>query len=59
MKEFAVSMDITMSKTIYVKAENEEQAKKLAESTLDAYEAARNADSYVAHSIVDVYEVDE
>lgn len=46
MKSYAVSVDITMSKTIYVDAKDEESAKTI----------AKNADSYVSSEVVDVCE---
>lgn len=61
MKQFAVNVDITMSKTIYVEAENENEAIELANEKVnnDPYEAIRNADAYVDHYVVDTYEIDD
>lgn len=61
MKQFAVNVDVTMSTTLYVEAESEEQAKDLARGIIynDPYEVARTAKTYVDHFIVDAYEVDD
>ena len=58
MKEFTVDVDITMSKRIYVEAENEEQAKTIVGNWLgdDPYYYAKTADAYVCHEITDVCE---
>ena len=57
MKEFAVNVDITMSKTLYVEAESEEQAIQIANGKIldDPYDAARTADAYVSHEVFDAY----
>lgn len=58
MKSYAVSVDITMSKTIYVDAKDEESAKTIAKNWIadDPYHYAKNADSYVSSEVVDIYE---
>ena len=57
-KEFAVDVDITVSKRIYVKAENEEQAKAIVNDTVKKYSHYyyTKADAYVCHEITDVNE---
>lgn len=61
MKKFAVSVDITMSSTIYVKAENEEAAKNKVTNWIgdDPYYYVKRADAYVSHEFTDVSETDE
>lgn len=62
MKEYAVNVDITMSKTIYVKAKNEEEAKQLANAKVfnDPYEEVMSGYAvYVTHEIIDAYEVED
>lgn len=58
MKSYAVSVDITMSKTIYVDAKDEESAKTIAKNWIadNPYDYAKNADSYVSSEVVDVCE---
>lgn len=55
--EFSVSIDIVVSKTIYVEAENEEQAKQLAIKKVrdEPFYYARTADAYVGAKVIDVY----
>lgn len=55
--EYSVAIDITLSKIIYVKAENEEQAKQLAIKKVRAepFYYARTADAYVGAKVIDVY----
>ena len=55
--EFQVFVDITVSKTIYVEAESEEQAKAIAIKKVrdEPYYYARTADAYVGAKVVDVY----
>lgn len=56
-KEYAVDIDITMSCRVYVEAESEEEAKKLAYEKVnnDPYYYARRANSsYVGHEVIDV-----
>lgn len=57
-KKFYVDVDITMSKRIYVDAENEEEARKIANESVkkEAFYYARHADAYVFHEITDIYE---
>lgn len=56
MKEFAVDVDITVSKRIYVDAENEEEARKKADEDVRKYAQYyyTRADAYVSHEIIDV-----
>lgn len=60
-KEYAVSVDITMSKTIYVDAEDEEEARRIAHSKVntDPYYLVSQADAYVDHCVVDVNETED
>ena len=55
--EYGVSIDITLSKTIYVEAENEEQAKAIAIKKVrdEPFYYARTADAYVGAKVIDVY----
>mgnify|MGYP007122056300 CR=1 FL=1 len=57
LTEFSVSIDIVVSKTIYVEAENEEQAKQLAVKKVrdEPFYYARTADAYVGAKVIDVY----
>ena len=54
MKSYAVSVDITMSKTIIVEAESEEEAMHKAEQmvTNNPYEYANGFSHYVTHEAV-------
>ena len=58
MIEFAVDVDIIVSKRIYVDAENEKQAMEIVNDmvSLDPYSYAKNPDAYVCHKIMDVNE---
>ena len=57
MKEFTVDVDITVSKRIYVEAENEEEAKaKVEEMMKYPHYYYTKADAYVCHEITDVCE---
>lgn len=58
MKQYSVYVDVTMSVTVYVEADNEEQASSKVRDmiTKDPYELARKADSYVGYSIESVQE---
>ena len=59
MKEFTVDVDITVSKRIYVEAENEEEAKaKVEEMMKYPHYYYTKADAYVCHEITDVCEDD-
>jgi hypothetical protein len=57
-KEYAVDIDITMSCRVYVEAESEEEAKKLAYEKVDSdpYYYARRAANYVSHVVFDCYD---
>ena len=57
LTEFSVSIDIVVSKTIYVEAESEEQAKAVAIKKVrdEPFYYARTADAYVGAKVVDVY----
>lgn len=59
-KNHCVSVDITMAKNIYVEAENEEQAMKIASSKIDEnpYEYAQAFSHYVGYEIIDANEED-
>ena len=59
-KIYCVDVDFVMSRTLEVSAENEEQAKSLADSLIDAhpYEYACNFSHMVGHKIIDAYEQD-
>ena len=54
--EYAISVDITMSKTLYIEAKNENEAHELATEHIrnNAYELARTADAYVTHEIIGI-----
>lgn len=57
MKHFAVDVDITMSKRIYVDAENEQQAREIVEEKMKyPHYYYTKADAYVEHEITDVNE---
>jgi len=58
MKNYAVDVDITVSKRIYVDAENEDDARKQVEEKLRNYPHYyyTKADSYISHKITDVEE---
>ena len=58
MKQFEVDVDITMSKRIYVDAENEDEAREKVEQRMkeNPYEYAHSFDAYVKHEITDVNE---
>ena len=55
VKEYAVSMDVTMSCIIYVNAENEDDAKAMAKNYVEdsPYHYARNG-AYVTCEVTDV-----
>ncbi len=61
MKQYAVDVDITMSKRIYVDAESEEAAKVIVNNWMqdDPYYYAKDADAYVKHEVTDVTEAGE
>lgn len=58
MKEFAVDVDITVSKRIYVDAENEDDARKQVGEKVRSYPHYyyTKADSYISHEITNVEE---
>lgn len=60
MKEFCVEVDITVSKNIYVDAENEEEAQEKVNEMVRRYPHYyyTKADAYVCHEITDCYEDD-
>ena len=62
MKEYAVSVDITMAGTIFVKAESEEEAKAIAYGKTGYYDASdlrRHTFINIHREIVDVEEAEE
>lgn len=54
MKTFLVSVDITMSKNIYVEANSEEEAISRADTLIEnnPYDYARNFSHYVKHDVI-------
>lgn len=58
MKSYNVFMDITISKSISIEANSEEEAMKIAEERVnkEPYYYAGCADSYVSSEIIDIYE---
>ena len=61
MKTFSVDVDITMSKTIEVLAENEEHAKEIVDSMINEnpYSYTKNGFShFVSYEIIDANEED-
>lgn len=61
MANYAVDVDITMSKRIEVEADNSEDAKNIVKNWLadDPYYYARSADAYVSNEITDVNEEED
>lgn len=59
-KQFCVSVDITMSKNVYVEAENEENAKEIVDCLIDdnPYAYASGFSHFVNYEVVDVIEED-
>lgn len=59
MKEYCVSVDITMATHLYVEAENEEEAKRMVEEKIkkSPFYYASKADAHVGSEIVDVIDV--
>lgn len=59
MKTYLVDCDITMSKTMEIEAESEEQARELAKEMIDRepYYYARCADAHVKTEVIDTDEV--
>ena len=60
MKTFSVSVDITMSKTIYVEANSEEEAISRVDALIEdnPYDYARNFSHYVKHDVICAEEED-
>lgn len=60
MKKFSVDVDITMSKTIEVLAENEEHAKEIADSMINGnpYGYTNGFSHFVSYEIIDANEED-
>lgn len=61
MKTFAIEVDITVSKTIYVEADNIKEAEKIANEKVRKYPHYyyTKADAYVCHEITDINEDNE
>ena len=57
-KRYAVDMDITVSNRVYVEAESEEEAMRLAKKEVDSdpYHYAWNCDAYVSSKVIDANE---
>lgn len=55
-KTFAVDVDITISKRIYIDAKNEKEAKEMVNNSIleNPYYYAKSADAYVSHEITDI-----
>ena len=60
-KAYVVDMDITVSKRVYVEAESEEEAMRLAKEEVDSdpYHYAWNCDAYVSSQAIDANEDNE
>ena len=60
-KNFVVDVDITMSRSFEVEAENEQQAKNMVYSMIKAnpYDFTHGFTYYVDHEIVDANEVED
>ena len=59
MKEYAVEIDITVSKRIYVEAESEEQAKEIVREKMKyPHYYYSKADAFVNYEITDINEED-
>ena len=58
MKKYAIDIDFTMSKRIYMSANSEEEARSFVDSLVKErpYEFANNFNAYVCHEIIDIYE---
>lgn len=56
--EFVLDVDITMSKRVYIKAENEQDAVAIFERMMynDPYEVATKFDAYVDYEVTEVNE---
>lgn len=61
MKTFAVEVEFTVSKTIYVEADDIKEAEKIANEQVRKYPHYyySKADYYVRHEITDINEYDE
>ena len=59
MKQYAVDIDIVMSKRIHVDADSEEQARALAEKKMADPYYYTTAGVYVSHEITDINEEDQ
>ena len=61
MKNFIVDVDITMSKTIVIEAENEQQAKAIVYSMIkeNPYDYTYGVTHYVNHEIVDAIKAED
>ena len=59
MKTYLVDCDITMSKTMEIEAESEEQAREFAKEMVDRepFYYASSADAHIKTEIIDVNEV--
>lgn len=58
MKKFSVSIDITMSKTIEIEAENESEALAKADELVkeNPYNYTRDFSHYVTHEVIEATE---
>jgi hypothetical protein len=61
MKNYVVDVDITMSKTIVIEAENGQQAKAIVYSMIkdNPYDYTHGFSHYVNHEIVEANEVED
>ena len=59
-KNYCVSVDITMSKTFEIEAENDEQAMSKVREMINKnpYDYTNNFSHYVGYKIIDAYEED-
>lgn len=59
-KQFCVSVDITMAKSFYIEAENEEQAMSKVREMINnnPYDYTNNFSHYVGYKIIDANEED-
>lgn len=59
MKEYSVSLDITMCKTLYVEAESEEQSMEIARKRMEEnpYDETYNFSHMVGYEVTDAIEV--
>lgn len=58
MKSFEIDVDFTFSKSFFIDAESEDEAKEIVNNMIERepYYYARKADVLVGHEITDVYE---